>query len=218
MLPFASEEFKARLKKWVEAGGTAILGPMTGYRDKEWAAFTNHATGNLEDWTGIEILERDPISSIPVDPLIPVGLQVEGFSSGKGPVCGLWTESLSAPKGKILATYTDGWLKGKPAIAETRVGKGKVIVLGTDPGKEVLQFLYKKAAAETGILPEAEGDEGVIVSPRGEKGYILVNLTNENRKVTIKGISSGTNLLNGQKIDGDAFTLAPYDVVVASKP
>jgi beta-galactosidase GanA len=218
LLPYASDEFKKRLKTWVENGGTAILGPMTGYRNQEWASFTNHATGDLEDWTGIEILERNPISSIPVDPLIPVELDITGFQSAKKPVCGLWTESLSAPKGKILATYQSGWMKGKAAIEETKVGKGKVIVFGTDPGKEAIQYLYKMAAADLGIEPEATGDEGIIVCPRGEKGIILINLTNETKTVTVKGISSAINLLNGQKIAADAVTLSPYDVVVAQKP
>jgi len=218
MLPYASEDFRKRLKIWVENGGTAMIGPMTGYRDKEWAAFTNHATGDLEDWTGTEILERNPISSIPVDPLIPIDLSVTGFSSEKKPVCGLWTESLSSPNGKVLATYKNGLMNNKTAIAETKVGKGKVIVLGTDPGVEVMQFLYKNAAKDLDILPEASGDDNVIVSPRGDKGFIVVNLSNEIRKITIPGISNGVNLINGQKITSDLISLFPYDVVVAQKP
>jgi len=218
MLPYASEDFRKRLKLWVENGGTAILGPMTGYRDKEWASFTNHATGDLEDWTGIEILERNPISSIPIDPLLPVELSVNGYTSAKKPVCGLWTESLAAPKGKVLATYLSGWMKGKPAIAESKVGKGKVIVFGTDPGKEAVQYLYMSAASDLGISPEAVGDEGVIISPRGDKGFVLVSISNAPRTITLKGISSGTNLLNGQKIGSDVISLAPYEVVVAVKP
>ena len=218
LLPYASDDFRKRLKSWVENGGTAILGPMTGYRNQEWAAFTNHATGDLEDWTGIEILERNPISSIPVDPLLPIELDIKGFQSTTKPVCGLWTESLSAPKGKILATYLSGWMKGKAAIAETKVGKGKVIVFGTDPGKQAIQLLYKEAGLELGIEPEASGGEGVVIVPRGEKGFIIVNLSNESKTISIKGISSATNLLNGQKIAADAVTLPPYEVVVARKP
>jgi beta-galactosidase len=218
MLPFASSDFRSRLKSWVEAGGTVILGPMTGYRDQDWAAFTEYATGNLEAWTGIETQERMPVSSIPVDPLLPVRLDVTSISLDNKPVCGLWTESLKSNTGKAIAIYSDGLLKGKPAIMENRVGKGKVVVLGTDPGKEMIRKLCLEEARKLDILPEATGEEGVIVSPRLKKGWVLVNLENSPRKITIPEMGSGVNILDGKKISSDAFTLDPYAVMVVRRP
>jgi beta-galactosidase len=217
MAPILIPAFRAKLKKFVENGGIAVVGPMSGYRNVDWSAFTKHATGDLEDWMGIEVLERNPISSIPADPLIPVNLTISEYS-GKDAVCGLWTESLSSPSGKVLAIYEDGLLKGKPAIVQNKVGKGSVVYFGTEPGKEATQFLYSSLAKSQGIEAEAHGGEGVMVVPRGNKACILVNLTNETKTVTIAGLANGENLITSKKIASDSFTLEPYEVVVARKP
>jgi beta-galactosidase GanA len=82
----------------------------------------------------------------------------------------------------------------------------------------MIRKLCLEEARKLDILPEATGEEGVIVSPRLKKGWVLVNLENSPRKITIPEMGSGVNILDGKKISSDAFTLDPYAVMVVRRP
>lgn len=218
MLPVASPAFRRKLKQWVEAGGTAIIGPMTGYRTENWSAFTDFATGDLESWSGIITETRNPISSIPVDPLLPIRLDIDGFTASDQAVAGLWTETYSSKGGKVLATYKDGTLAGKPAIIETRIGKGKLVVMGTDPGDKAMEFLYKKVAEDAKVAPLAQGQAGCLLVPRGQKGLVLLNFSNETKNLSSKLITGSIDLISGKKIESENVSLKAYEVLVLRRP
>ncbi len=186
LMPMMNPELKNRLKKWVEHGGILMLGPMSGYRNEYWAANTDFALGDWESWSGIHVVSR-----IPIDPF------ADGFAEQPKVVfeneseavpAGLWSEALGTDQGKILATYKTGVHDGKPAIVEKRVGKGKMVLLGTDPGTVAMKQLFQKYAAEAGIDILAKGNEGILVVPRKSENQdlrVVINLMNESRKLTL---------------------------------
>ena len=65
----------------------------------------------------------------------------------------------------MLANYIGGAHDKKPAIIENSVGKGRVIMLGTDPGKLALKKLLLYAANKSNVKPLATGDEQVVIVP-----------------------------------------------------
>jgi beta-galactosidase len=201
------------MKSWVEAGGTLVLGPMSGYRDEEWTAFTDHALGDIEPWSGIEVHARLPIGGTPKLP-VPVKLRWSDAGSNYESPADLWQETLSSKSGRVLATYVNGLADSKPAIIEARTGKGKVVILGTDPGPDALGKLLLRLAGEAGIKPMAQGEPGVIVSPRAAgnaSGWVVVNVAGTPKKITLE--SGGVDLLSGRE-KPRTLELAPYDVVV----
>lgn len=217
LLPYMSDDLRERLKNWVQKGGILLLGPMSGYRTEQWTAFTEHALGDIEDWMGISVESRIPIGLTemqePVKTLLDWNQKILPSDQNEAL---LWSEALSSTGGTVIATYKNGMHDGKPAIIENKVGKGKVVFFGTDPGRKQLSELLLRYAKEQNISPLANGDAGVVIAPRGngkDNGAVLVNLTNETKKLTLEGKNSYTDVLSGKKT-GFMIELEPYGVRV----
>jgi beta-galactosidase GanA len=118
----------------------------------------------------------------------------------------------------VMATYRNGMHNGKAAIIENKVGKGKVVVLGCDPGREAYSALALYYAKEAGVQPLAEGDPGVVIAPRKGTGdgLVIVNLTNETRKIKIND-TGYRSLLSRRVISMQNLILNPYEVYVLYK-
>lgn len=212
LLPVIEPQFREKLQQWVMNGGTLILGPMSGYRSQYYTAFTDHALGDLANWTGIEVASRIPIGTSQRAAEIPVFLNWKDLRMPEHEAS-LWSEALRSSNGKILAQYTNGMHKDLPAIVENKVGKGKVVQLGTDPGRAVLSQLFTHYAAENNVSPLVSGDPGVLVVPRQGKaaGLILVNITNQEKRISLP--KSGKDLLS-EEITSQEILLQPYQVMV----
>jgi beta-galactosidase GanA len=219
MMPRIRDELRTRLEQWVKDGGILVLGPMSGYRNDEWTSFKDHAMGDIAEWSGIEVDSRIPIGTEIREAEIPVMLHFKDELNLNKAEGRLWSEALSSSRGEVLATYQQGMHDGEPAIIEATVGKGKVVVLGTDPRKEAYKKLSLKYAREAGIKPLAEGDGEVVIAPRkGEntEGYVIVNISNKQRHLEMKEMP-GKDMLTGKKISDRKMTLEPYEVKVCKK-
>lgn len=222
LMPYISDDLRQRLKTWVQSGGTLVLGPMSGYRTEEWSSYTDHALGDFGEWTGISVESRIPVGTRRRPKEIPLRMTFRGFLSPfnaqPGLEAGLWSEALSSEQGTVLATYANGMHEGLPAIIEHPVGQGKVVLLGTDPGKEVLSRLLLHYAQELGIEPLAKGDPGVLIAERrgSGSGVVVDNISTQPRTLTLTH-GGGTDILSGQTV-GARLTLEPFDVLVIERP
>jgi beta-galactosidase len=221
LMPMVTKRLSNRLETWVKNGGTLIIGPMTGYRDEYWAAHTKNALGWLEDWMGIKVRSRIPIdensASYDAVPMVTFQNQLRSISDDK---CHFWSEVLSSPSGSILASYKNGMHNGRPAIIENKVGKGKVIFMGTYPGETAYKELIAKSANEKNIKPLATGGKKVLVVPRsderGSRFLIAINLNNDK---TLLNLEQGTytELMSGKIYKKPQIELKPYEVMMLQK-
>ncbi len=212
LLPVIPDTTRARLEEWVSQGGTLILGPMTGYRTELWASYTEHAMGDIAEWSGIEVTSRIPIGTQRRPKEIPLMLGYDESLGWENNEAGLWSEALVSDNGKVLATYQNGMHEGEAAIIENTVGKGKVVVLGTDPGREVVGKLLQKYAREHEIAQILSGEPGVLVVPRGEdgKGLVIVNINNADKQINLPE-GEWQDIHADETLSGD-LTLQPYEV------
>ena len=215
LLPQINDDTKNRLKNWVENGGILIFGPMSGYRSQEWTQHTDHFTGDFEEWMGIEVDSFIPIGTERREKEIPFNLSFSPELGIKDSEASLWSLALNSERGKAIAKYTTGHHAGKTAIAENKVGKGKIIYLGTDPGKEAMGQLLLSYAKEAGITPVATGDEGLVIVPRegDNTGIILINITPEEKTVVLDKKYTGlTDVASGNVLQNKhEVTLKPYE-------
>jgi beta-galactosidase GanA len=217
LAPYLTADLRQRLKEWVHKGGVLVLGPMSGYRTEEWTSFTDAALGDLEQWTGIAVDSRIPVGTKPRPAEIPIGLSFADGILKDSAVAGLWSEALSSQSGTVLATYTNGMHKGLPAIMESKYGKGKILILGTDPGREAMKKLLQYSSQAAGLTPLAVGDPEVVVVPRigkDVKGYVVINISNKPRSIEIQDTNSFVNVLNGKLQPSVSLSLKPYEVMV----
>jgi len=212
LLPIIPDATRARLQEWVRQGGTLILGPMSGYRTELWASYTEHAMGDIAEWSGIDVTSRIPIGTQRRPKEIPLMLGYDESLGYENNEAGLWSEALVSPDGKVLARYQNGMHEGEAAIVENTVGQGKVVVLGTDPGRDVVGKLWKKYAQEKDIKPILQGEPGVLVVPRGEKGegLVLVNINNATKSINLPG--QGWQDIHSEEQMRGSISLKPYEV------
>jgi beta-galactosidase GanA len=191
---------------------------MTGYRTEHWTSFTDHAMGDIAEWSGIEVDSRIPVGTKLRPAEIPLKMAYnDPFDLPEGQA-GLWSEALSSKEGRVIATYLNGMHAEEAAIIENTVGQGKVVLLGTDPGRGHLGPLLRHYAKEQGIEPLATGDAGpLVVLRKGSKqeGFILDNITSEPKAIELpKG--KYTDILTGKSYSAGQ-ELAPYEVRVLQR-
>ena len=194
-----------RLRKWVEDGGTWIAGPLTDIRTIEGTKPVGAPFKYLEEWAGVSC--RYELPGAPRD------FQIEwadgGVSQGS-----VWYAGLEPRVAEARAAYADGPLKGLAAVTETRVGAGRIVVLGTLPRPEELKRLLLGIAAAAGIYPAAEASANVLVVPRkgpAGSGLIVVETQNEKGKLTLP--TPAYNLLDCRAYSGE-IEINPYQVMV----
>ncbi len=215
LMPFIPEDFEKKLENWVLDGGILILGPMSGYRTADWTSFKNHAYGPLGEWSGISVESRIPVNAFDRAGTVTTLVTFPAFPDLRETQAGLWSDALSSKTGKVLAPYRTGMHDGKPAIVENRKGRGRVVILGTDPGKEAFVKIVEKYATEEGIRRWAMGDPGVMLVPR-KSIIILDNISNE-RKILKLNASFSKDLITGKIIDPEKLQLSPYQVMILVK-
>ena len=193
---------------------------MTGYRTEEWTAYKEHAMGEMAEWMDIEVDSRIPIGTTRREAEIPVLLDFEDEFMEESPEASLWSEALSTHGGHILASYKNGMHDGKPAIIENRVGQGKVVLLGTDPGEKAYRQLVLTYAEEAGVNPLSNVVEDVVISPRTGStgnGFVIVNIANENKAIEID-VNGYEDVLRKKKMkSGGKIVLEPYDFFILRK-
>lgn len=205
-LPCLEENgLRERLRAWMEAGGTWICGPMTDCRDLHSAKYRNAPFSVLEDWTGAYCKFQ-----IPGDPRDFAIRTADGVDT-KGSV---WYDGLEPRGAEVLATYTEGPLKGLAAAIRKPIGRGQIIMLGTHPQAADLQRLLASVGPKAGVKPVADASDNLLVVPRsgdGMRGLVIVET--RNRPGTIRLPQEGTDLLTDRKLSG-SVEVPPFGVLV----
>ncbi|HEX7366787.1 MAG TPA: beta-galactosidase [Pelobium sp.] len=218
MMPYLSEEFKDKLESWVKSGGLLILGPMTGYRTANWTSFTDNATGNLERWTGVNTVSRVPAPLNKNNNDLDVHLNWLSIVEKDSTAVSLWADALSSKSGNVLANYSNGMQKYEPAVIENKVGAGKVIVLGTNPGISALKKLYLHYGNIQGVKPNLCQSSDVLIVNRGKNGKIagtvLINYGLKPQNIALPLTKEAVNLLNSSIVNTSQIKLNPFEVMV----
>ncbi len=217
-------DFLDRILPWVEAGGTWVAGPYTDIFTKDLAKYRSGPFGHLEDWAKVTRAYYIPA---------PNG-NLPGANEGKLPtVCfadgstGTTVENLSfdalvpGEDVKVLASYAEGteYLEGYAAITETKVGKGRIILMGVQLDTASYRAFIKKVAAECGITPTSEGSDEVMISileGEGSTVFTAIECFARQSKITIPfdsvDLETGTRYTAGQVVD-----MPPYHCIFAKK-
>lgn len=192
---------KQRITEWVKDGGVWIVGPLSDIMTDYAAKYTNAPYSFLEEFAGIYVkyslaMQSDKFKAVWHDNReLPVDFCYDGFEL-KG--------------AESLAKYTAECLKGLSAVAQKRIGKGKVIVLGTEiPAWALLELV--------GLPPVAEASENVELVERqggGMRGIICMELYNREGWVKLDG--EYVDLIGGKMLTGK-ITLRPYQVLALKK-
>ncbi len=211
MLTMEEDDLPARMTAWVKAGGTWVVGPFTDVRNIDGARYQHQAFGFLEELTGVQWLYGIPDMR---------GAVKTAWKKNKKPFAGqLWYDIFEPVQDQTLVTVTEGHsaINDKATVLSVPVEKGRVIILGTMPGREELREIFRTACENAGI-PHGHVTGDVLVAPRageGGEGVILMEYSGKNPGTyTFDGTM--TDILTGKSYTGTA-DLAPYDILILKK-
>ncbi len=196
---------RQRLLKWIRKGGVWVAGPFTDIRNLDAAKFTHAPYSSLETWAGVRVLWELPGEPHPFTARWTDGSEFQGST---------WFDVYECHGSKPLAFYTDGPGRGKAALVEHKVGKGKILLLGTQLPYADYQKLLAYAATAAQVIPAAQAAPNLLVVPRegpAGKGGIAVELSNHPAEMNLT--KPVRNLLTG-KIHRSTLQLPPYGVAV----
>jgi len=185
----------ARLRQYVEAGGTLIFTHLGGLVNETGLCFTDGAPGDgLEQLCGVFVDETDELKAATESAGIRA---LAGNSLG---IDGEWRAmraySLGLLKGATaLAEYTEGWAKGRPALTVQATGKGATYFFLADFDEAGYDRVYA-AIIRTRSLAGACGTSarlppGVTAQLRYAatgKYLILLNFSTDLVEVPLRGL------------------------------
>lgn len=211
--PIFSKKMLGKMEKFLENGGTWIIGPLSGFRTEDVTAYKTAAYGPLEDMLNIHVRHRLP----PDEQGKPISIDWKGIGKSNA---NFWLDAYEPKSGnKVIASYSNGPVKGMPAIIETKAGKGKAIVFGTLPDKlTFMKWLNLTQKANKTPFLKAFSD-GIVIIPRLDKnnllkGAFLLNLTENAGKVVFS--KECRDLFTGRILPAE-LDIAPYEVFLVQR-
>ncbi|MCO6452104.1 MAG: beta-galactosidase [Caldilineales bacterium] len=200
----------ANLKRYIESGGTLVLGPRTGVRDQHNRLFTEPQPGPLADLTGCTVRFFDSLEPERANHLFWSGLRTLHETT-----INLWAEVLDAHDAEALASYAQGWYAGATAITRKKNKNGQVIYVGCMGGPVLYRTLFDHILPGLGVTPPMISVAGVEICARqaedGRRLLFLLNHTDGSHALTLT--SPVVDLVSGDS-HSNLLRLAPGQVVV----
>ena len=193
-------DFRERIEKWVKEGGTWIVGPMSDIMTADTAKYTAAPFSFLEEFAGVYTKYQKPVANN-----VFRAVWNDGTELGISTCYDAFEPTDSTP----LATYTGDEFDGLAVVTEKKVGKGKVILVGSVLSAEGLLRLVDEA-------PIAEATPNIDLTARtGARGGIIAAEV-ENKPGTMVLDGTYLDLVHGKILSGEVV-LAPQEVLVLEK-
>ncbi|MFJ6196956.1 beta-galactosidase [Micromonospora sp. NPDC092111] len=193
------------LRRYVEAGGTALVTYFSGVVDEHDHIRLGGYPGAFRELLGIRTEEFFPLRA------------GERVTLDDGSTADVWTEWLHPEGAQVVASYADGPLPGVPALTRHRVGDGTAWYLATRLDETATDGLVARLLAESGARPPVAAPPGVEVVRRraGDRSWLfVVNHSDAEVRLDV----AGTDLLTGASAAGGLRVPAGEVAVVREEP
>ncbi len=210
----------ARLRAWVEAGGTLVLTFRSGVKDEHNNVVDLPLPGALRELAGVQVVDYTA--------LLPAGtgescggpesleLIIDGTSHRVG--ADVWMDELVVNGAEVLGRYRGGPFDGSPTVTMKRIGAGRVIYVGTSLDDAGQDLLMGKVLAEVGISAVPSPDNVEIVRRVHESIDYWFILNHSRAPQEVRLPTGGIELLTGQAIAGSVIVNGLDALVVRSQP
>ena len=191
------EDLQEKAEAFVRAGGTWIIGPMSGILTEDTSKYTDSPCPFVERFAGVYTKYQKPIAN---------SVWHAAWQDGSPLGISICYDAFEATDSTPLATYHGDEFDGFAAITERRIGAGRVILLGTLPDALAIRRL-------TGLSPIAEASENIDLIERSgtHAGLIAIEAENKPGILTLPG--SYRDLIHDRRLCG-TVTVKPYEVLV----
>lgn len=186
-LRLIDDETIARLKAFVEGGGTLVLNYRAATQNMDNGMRLTLSPGAFAEIAGVQseaILDLFEYNSqngnLDAKLQDGLGIRFAGSEATFSPRTAL--ESLTLHGAEAIATIRGGGpMQGRPAVTRNQHGRGWVIYVGCDStGDDFYETVARVAGTASGITPLIQAPYGVEVTSRQDRDatyYFLLNLT-----------------------------------------
>jgi beta-galactosidase len=194
------------LSRFVANGGTLVMSYFSGIVDLNDRILAGGFPAPFRQFLGILVEEFETL-----EPQQSRHLRTHE-RAGR---CSQWFDLIELEGAEALATFTEDFFAGRPAITRNAFGHGLAYYIGTHVELEFLRRLLVDICDETGIRPPLRVPVGVeAISRENDQGRFLFLLNHSTASQHIDlGSQDGFDLLENQPIGG-SFALGPRDVKV----
>ena len=207
MLFMFRNDFGAKLRTYVEQGGTLLTTYHSGIVDGDDLAYLNGVPHDLTDVLGVRQTELDALYPEDEQSL----MMMDGRTFRVKELCAL-LEPLGA---ETLGTYGHDFYAGQPCLTKHSFGKGTAYYLAAKVEQAGLNAIYGEIAREL-ALPRALEDTlptGVVATGRGG-AIFLQNYSGAAQSLFLQ--EAYTDLITGEQVTG-MFELPVNGVMVLQK-
>ncbi len=165
------------LTKFVESGGILVVTYFSGVVDETDLVFEGGYPGPLRKLLGVWVEELDVLS--------PQECNTVKFDSDllseQSLACGMLCERIHAEGAAVIASYTQDFYAGEPAMTVNAFGEGKAYYVGTQLQPEGIKLLLDAICDHADVRPalgvcQPDGIEVVVrESPSGTKLTYILN-------------------------------------------
>ncbi|MDM5337388.1 beta-galactosidase [Fictibacillus enclensis] len=194
-------------KEYVKQGGKMIFGCRSGYKDETGQTYMKAFPGYLADLVGVTIEEFTRVAPHEQVPGINFKRSHHIVANDFNEVLHLHSDA------EILATFTNTYFEGKPALVKRNYGSGSSFYFGGVFTIELASLLIEECNLSNYqnqfTLPEEI--ELAIRQKDGKEYTFLLNYSDKTQEIGVK--KEFKDLLTGNKII-NKVNLKPYDVMV----
>ncbi len=204
-LALMDDELAAKLKQFVEQGGTLIMSAHSAIKDRD-NAFTGATIPiGLTKTFGVEL---DSFQTYQPPSRSENSISV---SNGTALPVNVFAESLHLTTAQAIGRWTGDYLKGSTAATEHEFGKGKAVYYGSLFNLEAARYLLQLYAAEAGLKPLlASVPEQVEVTCRSKDATDFYFLLNHGDSPANINIGDGFDDALSGETSPNTFTLPPF--------
>ncbi|GIK58056.1 MAG: beta-galactosidase [Chloroflexi bacterium] len=192
-LHLVTPEIVAALQRYVNTGGHVLLGARAGFKTGSNLVTDTPLPGLLRHLAGVAVTDWQALP-------LAAGCELHSEIPGLEGQATYWVESLQAETAVPLAHYAGG----AAALAENRVGNGRVTTLGFYPSPAQATAVCRHLLAQNHITPLAEHLPPGLVAARRGPVTILMNFWERPLTATINGQPVEVAARNIVLVGGDA--------------
>ncbi|WP_124099811.1 beta-galactosidase [Ruminococcus sp. Marseille-P6503] len=166
------ESVVKRLYSFAENGGTVVLTNRSGVKDQYNNCIMAPLPAAYSELTGCTVQEFDPIGWD--------AAHVE--MNGREYEVSCWCDVLKPDGAAVIASYTDRFYKGSPAVTVNSFGRGKCYYVGTIGKRDFYKELCARILSDAGLDIITDLPRNVELSARKGGGKEIIFIFNNNDK------------------------------------
>jgi len=203
-LYLVTDDSVENIRRFVADGGTLLMSFFSGIVDAQDHIRLGGYPAPFRELLGLQIEDFVPMATG----------ETNRLDTTEGEACDLWADLIHLQAAETLASYTDGFYAGTPAVTRNAFGEGTPYYLGTRPEESYTKALLQRVCEEAGVRRTAEVPPGVDAVRRKTEVTSFLFLLNHNEEAVEVGLPNpGRDLLTGTE-HGSNLALDPLEVAV----